>query len=73
MTANYTISNDKKELLTEQGAKDFEIGVAWYNYEFSKKQKNNVFSVMQNSNRLNMNTKTSLGIKAYINLYTHLI
>jgi len=71
VTGSYEIITEKYK--NPATAINFEAGVAWYNYEFSKSSESHVFAVMQTSNRLNLNTATSLGMKAYINLYTHLI
>lgn len=68
VTADYKLSDKMKAI-----DKWFEMGMAWYNYEFSRVQTDNIFAVNINSNRLNLNTKSSLGIKGYINLFTHLI
>ena len=52
---------------------DFELGIDWYNYEFSKSSEMQVNAFQFISNRLNLNTKTSLGFKSYIEVSTHLI
>ena len=57
----------------KENSTDFEIGMAWYNYEFSKKRSGKISAFRFYSNRLNLNTKTSLGMKAFIDIYTHLI
>ena len=69
LTSNYTLSKEIQNTDTI-----FEIGMTWYNYEYTNnKAKNNIFKIKYDSNRLNLNTKTSLGFKSYIDLYTNLI
>ena len=68
ITAHYNLSS------TMQGEdRDFELGMNWYNYEFSKDSPLEVSAYKFISNRLNLNTKTSLGFKAFIEVFTHLI
>ena len=68
VTAHYNLTKKMKNSDT-----DFELGIDWYNYEFSKSRKIQVNAFQFISNRLNLNTKTSLGFKSYIEVSTHLI
>ena len=56
------------ELSEEMKQKDhwFEAGIGWSNRIVSRNVTNQVMGVTLFSNRLNLNTKTSFGWKAYI-------
>jgi hypothetical protein len=51
----------------------YEIGISWFNHEFSKNACGHAFPIEIESNRLNMNSSNTNQIKSYINLYNHYV
>jgi len=51
ITAHYNLSEAIKATNT-----DFEFGIDWFNYDFSKNRKSKITAFHSSSNRLNLNT-----------------